>query len=191
MSQLRFRIRRSHLTALIGALACGALTAALASGAAGPQPKLITLKEGPERLLEVKASQGGDNVIVYGTAPGDLTFGADRQFTSQRTDCEVVGVVSTNAVCTDPNLKTVDVDLGGGGDSIRFLPGFQSTLRRIIAAGGDGEDTLKGSDFDDELAGGAGPDTLKGRSGRDELDGGAQADTCKGGPGPDQIKNCE
>ncbi len=92
------KLRRSHLTALLGALACGALTAALAS-AAGPEPRLITLKDGPERRVILKASDGGDLVRIAGSAPGDLTFGGDRQYTSQRTDCEVVGPAMTNAVC--------------------------------------------------------------------------------------------
>jgi hypothetical protein len=183
-------MRRAHLAALVGALAAGALTATFASGA-GPQPKLITLKEGPERIVTAKASDGGDEVWVYGTAPGDLTFGADRQFTSMRTDCEVVGVVSTNAVCSDLDLETIEVSMGGGSDEVKFMPGFVSSLKRIIARGGDGEDRLRGSDYDDELAGGSGADTLRGRDGKDELNGGAQSDRCIGGAGKDRIEQCE
>ena len=184
------QLRRSHALALVGALACGALTAALASGEASP-PKLITLKDGPERLVEIKASAGGDSVHMYGTAPGDLTFGADRVFTSERTDCVVTGPAETNAVCSDFDLETVELNLGGGSDEFRIFNDLTSALRRIIIRGGDGADALRGTEFDDELEGGGGPDSLKGLEGRDKLDGGARSDHCNGGPGQDQIKNCE
>ena len=187
----QLKLRRSHLTAFVGALACGALTAAIASGAAGPQPKLITLKDGPERLVILKASDGGDLVQVAGTAPGDLTFGGDRQYTSQRTDCEVFGVVSTNAVCTDPDLETIDLSLGDGKDTLKVDGDYTSSGVRITASGGPRDDRLRGSDARDDLDGDGGDDDLMGRGGNDHLDGGADDDDCNGGPGQDSIKNCE
>lgn len=185
------RLRRSHLTALVGALACGALSAALASGAAAPEPKLITLKQGPERLVVLKASDGGDLVRVDGTAPGDLTFGGNRQYTSQRTDCEVVGVVSTNAVCDSFNLETIDVSLGDGPDKLKVDGDYVSSGVRITASGGRGNDRLRGSDVRDDLDGDDGDDDLRGRGGNDHLDGGGADDDCNGGPGQDSIQNCE
>lgn len=53
------------------------------------------------------------------------------------------------------------------------------------AAGGNGNDTLRGNDSANALAGNAGNDTLDGRGGADTLDGGAGIDTLKGGDGND------
>lgn len=183
------KLRRPHLTALVGAFAVGALTAALASGA-GPEPKLITLKDGPERLVIAQGSDGGDSVRVYGTL-GDITFAADRQFTVGRTDCAVTGPAETNAVCTDTDLETIDAGLGTGSDRFDAREGFLATGVELRVRGGRGEDRLTGSDLGDELEGGDGDDRLKGLRGRDELDGGQQDDHCDGGPGKDNVKNCE
>lgn len=184
------RFRRSQVLALVGALACGALTAALATGA-GPEPRLITLKNGPERLVILKASDGGDLVRVAGTAPGNLTFGGDRQYTSQRTDCDVVGPVMTNAVCTSPNLETIEMSLGDGKDELKVEGDYTSSGVRIVARGGPRDDRLRGSDARDDLDGDGGRDELLGRGGNDHLDGGADDDDCNGGPGQDSIRNCE
>jgi len=184
------RFRRPHLLALVGALACGALTAALASGA-GPGPRLITLKAGPEARVILKASDGGDLVRIAGSAPGDVTFGGDRQYTSQRTDCTVTGPAMTNAVCSDPDLETIDVSLGDGRDELKVEGDYISSGVRIKASGGPRDDRLRGSDARDDLDGDGGRDELLGRGGNDHLDGGADDDDCRGGPGGDSIRNCE
>lgn len=175
--------------ALIAALAAGAGTAVLASGA-GPGPKLITLKGSNEKFLTIRGSDGGDSMYIAGTAPGAVTMGADRQFTNLRTDCEVVGPVMTNAVCTSAALREIDTGLGGGNDRLR-LGELASDAVRLFSAGGGGADALQGSEERDTFGGGPGNDSLRGKGGNDYLDGGPGEDSCPGGPGQDTIENCE
>jgi Ca2+-binding RTX toxin-like protein len=65
------------------------------------------------------------------------------------------------------DVKDIEVDLGGGNDSLTIAAGI--SIERDIK-GGDGDDTL--------IAGG----------GDDKVDGGNGADTMTGGPGADQFK---
>ena len=53
--------------------------------------------------------------------------------------------------------------------------------------GGAGDDTLSGDGDDDMLHGGAGNDTLRGGAGNDVLRGDADDDTLEGGPGDDEL----
>jgi Ca2+-binding RTX toxin-like protein len=58
---------------------------------------------------------------------------------------------------------------------------------RVIADGGDGNDTLRGGTGDDSLTGGAGDDYLRGSDGNDILDGGEGDDLLDGGAGVDSL----
>jgi Ca2+-binding RTX toxin-like protein len=185
-----FTFRRAHLTVLVGALALGLLTAGLITRAdAGGDPRLITLKAGPERLLTIRGSDGADSLTFDGLAPGEVTIYADRPFTSQRTDCTLG--TTEEAYCLDGDLRTIDVGFIEGGDELTFGQTFQATGVDITGRGGTGRDDLGGSSAGDALQGAAGDDKLRGRGGADDLDGGRGRDRCDGGPGADDVKNCE
>jgi hypothetical protein len=185
--------RRLLPAAMIAALAAGAATAVLASGA-GPEPRLLTLKGGPERLLTIRGSERGDTLTIAGAAPGSVTINADRQFTSSRTDCTVYEPVFTTAFCDSDNLRTIDVGLVEGRDRLRFSEGFDEQppgMNAIVGRGGAAADDLKGSVLGDDFEGGPGGDRLRGAAGGDDLDGGPAEDDCKGGPGNDHVRRCE
>lgn len=57
----------------------------------------------------------------------------------------------------------------------------------VVAFGGDGNDEMIGSEFDDTLDGGAGTDRLSGLDGNDVLTGGLGNDTLNGGDGFDAF----
>src|SRR5207248_2533513 len=71
-----------------------------------------------------------------------------------------------------------------GDDTIRALP---NVGRGAWIFGGDGNDKLTGTAFDDLLVGGAGDDDLEGRQGNDVLIGGDGADLLDGSQGDDLL----
>jgi hypothetical protein len=68
---------------------------------------------------------------------------------------------------------------------------FASAAFAVLREGGNGADTLVGTQQNDTLRGGNGPDTLIGLGGDDRLNGGRGNDTCRGGAGDDVFRNCE
>ena len=83
----------------------------------------------------------------------------------------------------------LEADLVSGNAFFRLFAGGQENsvligIENII--GGDGDDTIRGDDFDNMLSGGAGDDLLEGRGGNDVLvlDGN---DSANGGDGDDQF----
>lgn len=105
---------------------------------------------------------------------------------------QVVGGGSPN----DTGLGiSVFADPGAGNDS---LSGFMAisdgnaevdgpTPARIIAFGGDGNDSPHGGTRNDQLHGDAGNDALVGEGGNDRLFGGLGNDTLTGGAGGDRL----
>ena len=82
----------------------------------------------------------------------------------------------------DTYFKQLTMNLGRGNDAVKG-PG----TNRVIAWGGEGNDTLLGgSGNKDELYGEAGNDSLDGGDGRDTVDGGAGDDYVSGG-GDDDV----
>jgi len=57
----------------------------------------------------------------------------------------------------------------------------------LESSGGAGDDTLKGTSKDDDLAGKGGNDLLRGLKGKDFLRGGGGDDELKGSKGPDRL----
>jgi hypothetical protein len=184
------RFRRVHRTALVGALALGLLSATLISRADAGATRLITLKDGPERLLTIRGSDRADSLTFDGTAPGTVTIYGSRDFTNERTDCTVGGTTDV-AYCIEDDMRTIDVGLVEGEDAVRYGQTFQATGVDLTARGGSGDDDLRGSPFRDDLQGGADKDNLRGHDGRDRLDGGPDKDRCDGGPDDDRVRNCE
>lgn len=90
----------------------------------------------------------------------------------------------------------VIADLGSGHDTLSGVTeigdgsgpnALGRTLARIIAFGGDGNDSLQGGDAADQLTGDAGNDTLRGEGGADQLLGGLGNDQLVGGAGTDRL----
>ena len=76
--------------------------------------------------------------------------------------------------------------LGAGDDTFVAAP-WDDVQPRIIADGGDGNDTIFGSTNPDDIDGGAGDDWLYGLDDVDDLDGGDGADLLVGGAGDDGL----
>lgn len=77
------------------------------------------------------------------------------------------------------SITTIDVDAGAGSDTIdvsQVTSDRFTTLVSISVSGGEGDDRITGSSFDDALEGGLGDDRLAAGSGTDSLDGGRGTD---------------
>jgi Ca2+-binding RTX toxin-like protein len=183
-------IRKALLTtAALLALAGGAATAlVVAKGTAKP----ITLEGANQERLTIIGSARGEKIEVSGSAAGAVTLHAadlSNQFENMRTDCETLGPVSTDAVCTS-NYSTIESELRGRSDELRFGK-FDANGATVKAQGGQGPDTLIGSNARDRFEGNDGNDTLRGKGNADDLDGGPGKDDCGGGGGNDKLSHCE
>ena len=87
-------------------------------------------------------------------------------------------------VCTVSNTTLIRI-LGLKGDDELKVDDSNGPMPPANLFGGEGDDTLTGSNNDDLLDGGAGNDTLIGRGGKDRLVGGPGNDTLVGGQGED------
>lgn len=124
----------------------------------------------------------------------------------------VTQVGSTLSIVGDTTNNFVDVTYSNGNDTIsvtadgvvhEFLNSAINRIQfegndgddrltsdvseRVVAYGGDGDDTLYGSNSSDYLAGGDGNDKLFGLGGADRLEGDLGDDTIHGGPGDDRL----
>lgn len=142
------------------------------------------LIDGTDLIVQLEA---GDNVVIQSDPSGNLE------------------VLSSGLVVNgNPSIATVDITsimvTGGDGSNLIDLTGvttadFDSALT-ITVNGGDGGDTILGSEFADSLVGGNGADsitgaladdTLEGSNGNDTLSGGVGDDSMLGGDGADSI----
>jgi Ca2+-binding RTX toxin-like protein len=183
--------RRLLPLAMLAALGVGAATAVIASGAAGPSQRVVTLQGSREKALTIRGDDAANVITIGGlAAEGSITIVGDSMIKNMRTDCEV-NPGSENLAFCHSNTKTVDASMGDGGDELDFQDVFADGGVTIIGRGGPGGDEVTGTDSPDDLGGGPGGDTLKGRGGGDDLDGGPGKDNCPGGGGRDHIRNCE
>ena len=120
-------------------------------------------------------------VSVAGTANPDVVTIVNESTTQIRVSISTLGVVES-AVFNSAALDRVVVDGGDGNDQI-----LNTTAVPLLAAGGNGDDTISGGSGNDVLDGGAGKDTLMGNAGDDVISGGAGDDTLLGGAGNDQL----
>ena len=106
---------------------------------------------------------------------------------------QINGVANTQFGTVAPSTVQSIVVNGGSGDNVVDL---SSVARRdftnsggvgVTILGGEGNDTLSGSGFADNIDGEAGDDFIQGGSGRDMLAGGADNDTIYGGSGADNA----
>jgi Ca2+-binding RTX toxin-like protein len=147
----------------------------------------------------VDGGAGNDTIIVSGTdAQFDTMFGGAGVDT-----ISVQGTADLVLHSFDAGASSIEVWLGNGkallGDSfdnLFDLSGLTSISGLAYVDAGDGNDTIIGSRFANDLRGGAGNDTLIGGAGVNKLDGGdgndlliggAQADTLTGGNGDDTL----
>lgn len=179
------------LVGMATALALGAATAVVASGAGNGTA--ITIGDNPGDEITVYGS-GGADTITYGGFTGGVTIEANRTISSLRHDCEVSEPQVTVAFCSreEPSAYSkLESRLGKGTDRLEFYESFDAPGFEIIGRGGDGADSLSGAEKKDRFNGGRGGDQLFGLEGNDNLNGGRGTDLCDGGPGNNQISNCE
>lgn len=105
-----------------------------------------------------------------------------------------LGAGADSYLSTEPRVGAAKVDLGPGDDHVQVsgfdvvLGGdgndfFESTNAIELESGGEGNDTMIGTDrYGDDLDGNAGDDRLVGKNGGDVLRGGPGYDVCLGGP---------
>lgn len=83
-----------------------------------------------------------------------------------------VGIVSAMTLSVG-STEVIDIDARAGNDTINAT---ELTSARLVARGGDGNDTITGSSQADDLQGGNGSDVISGKNGADVIDGGADTD---------------
>jgi Ca2+-binding RTX toxin-like protein len=137
-----------------------------------------TAAAGETNNLTVSQSGGS---YVFTDAPGiTITPTAPCTAVANVGTCPVVGTAGS-----------VGVSLGNMNDQARADPTLTGPLSSFGVVGGDGNDTLTGSDHaqtgltGDDLV--AGDDTLIAGAAPAQLTGGGGADTLTGGPGPDSL----
>ncbi len=131
---------------------------------------------------------GTDNrrLISFWVARGDV-LRAGRGCRRLRGGAVTRVVVTCGAPTLNPvNRVTLRVNLGGGDDTFTAAP-WDDVQPRIVADGGDGNDTIYGSTNPDDIKGGSGDDMLYGLDDEDNLDGGDGADLLVGGAGDDGL----
>ena len=153
--------------------------------------RLSTLVDEPI-AMSVSGGPGNDELFEGGGAdrldggPGDDTLHA---WTGSGAD-EYVGGAGTDVVFFSSRSAAQSISLDGVAND-----GFAGELDNVAADieavhGGDGNDTLTGSDDDDGLYGGPGSDIVDGAGGDDVLDGGFSCtnhDLVLGGAGDDTL----
>ena len=133
------------------------------------------LVNGTELLVQLEAS---DSVVIQADSAGKLE------------------VLSSGLVVNgNPDILTAEITaimvMGGDGpnriDLIGVVAANFDVALTITVNGGDGGDTIFGSDFADSLVGGHGADSITGALADDTLDGSNGNDTISGGVGDDSI----
>jgi len=136
---------------------------------------------GSDTLRIAEASAGSDDTIRVTLANGRI---------SQVNEASVI------------NVETMQLDLGGGNDTLDYngtstnlavnlllgsATGFSFIRGVENVIGGTGSDTLLGNNADNTLGGDAGSDTIRGGFGNDNLSGGADDDQLYGDEGDDVL----
>ena len=141
------------------------------SGEAGDD--LLT---GGERADELRGGEGADRLsggagddILHDEAGDDALDGGDGK--------------DTLTVYSDRGFF---VDLAAGVAAEGAQRDTVTAFERVL--GGDGPDTLFGSERGEELRGGPGADVIDGRGGDDAIDGGTGRDRLRGGDGDDRLR---
>ena len=121
-------------------------------------------------------------------APGDNRFWASASGTAHDADDRIVYNTSTGELYFD-----ADGNGAGAAQLVAILEGAPALQApdlhnaSAIIQGGEGDDSLVGTNNPDSISGAGGNDTLAGGEGSDTLDGGAGDDSLVGGRGFDQL----
>ena len=131
-------------------------------------------------LSAVSLLEGGVLTIQADDEPNQIVAWANKD-----TDTLVIQVDETKLEFTDSLVRRIDIFGNGGGDTIGIR---DSVTQPTVLDGGNGADTIVGSQQSDVIVGGPGNDRLSGRGGSDRIDGGLGNDAIGGGEGSDAIK---
>jgi Ca2+-binding RTX toxin-like protein len=124
----------------------------------------------------------GPDVLGISLAPSD-SAGKERPTQIQLQFGPQLPVIHPN------NFTRFIIDGGAGDDIIRIEADVPKAFnpRAVFLRGGDGNDKITGSKFNDKILGGAGDDLIVGFTGNDTIEGGAGNDLIDGGYGTDRI----
>ncbi|CAN5550890.1 calcium-binding protein [soil metagenome] len=117
--------------------------------------------DGQSDTVRLDATNGADSVQIEGSSGFTAVFGLAPV---------IIGIDQSDSFDTLPVS-------GLGGDDIIDANGIAAGTMSLVLDGGDGNDTLNGSDGADQLQGGLDNDSLTGDSGADTLAGGDGNDT--------------
>lgn len=159
----------------------------------------------------VDATDGRDEIEVRGTSGADeFTIGQNGSMLELASGTSSLTFINTSVGIANPverlvlnagrgnDLITInDVDNVGAmqilvngelGEDTVIGSGASLGLVRLLIDGGDGEDSLTGTDDNDTILGGDGNDLIAGGGGNDTLRGGDGADVIDGGAGNDLVQ---
>jgi Ca2+-binding RTX toxin-like protein len=133
----------------------------------------------------IDAGDGNDTIVVAGTqAQYDIMSGGNGTDTLLLSGAKVT-LASFNAAAA--SIESVQAKkgtiAGNAADNVLDFSALLSVTGLAAIDGGNGNDTLTGSQFADTLRGGNGNDILIGNGGNDILTGGKNSDTFVFGPG--------
>ncbi len=131
-------------------------------------------------LSAISLLDGGVLTIQADDEPNQIVAWANKE-----TDTLVIQVDDTQLEFTDSLVRRIDIFGNGGGDTIGIR---DSVTQPTQLDGGNGADTIVGSQQADVIVGGPGNDRLSGRGGNDRIDGGLGNDAIAGGEGSDAIQ---
>lgn len=132
------------------------------------------------RLLTASMTNGILNVT--GTSGNDVVYMYYTGYQTNNWAVNVNGIVDWSGPAA--SVKGFNVFTGAGNDNISINP-IDAPPATLL--GGDGNDTLQGTNDDDSLDGGAGIDSIVGNEGNDTLIGGTETDYFTGGEGNDSC----
>lgn len=150
-----------------GAIFSDSTTAATQSGASTILHNFGSITTNAPTAYSLASSAGGNRIENHGVIAGSA-----------------VSVLGSNGSDVMINTGTLVglVNLQAGNDTY-----IGSSGSAVLVVAGDGNDTLRGSAFDDDLRGEGGSDVLLGRDGIDRLSGGLDADRLLGGGDDDTL----
>ena len=125
---------------------------------------------------------GGNDSIQINAAPNDSKGKAQPRKIQ-------VQMNTTQPVFDVGRKRKFIINGGAGNDTIRVSTGLTPAFHPdvIVIRGGDGNDTITGSEHSEKIFGDAGDDIITGFGGNDTLSGGAGNDRLDGGAGNDRI----
>jgi serralysin len=157
--------------------------------------------DGPDRgtLAQETRYDAGSYPFPQGEYAGSLHYHQDflnGNYFDYSPEAGFTGPDSFTVYATDgqgnSNVATITITVEAPAETIVLTDAadrvsYKDYDHAVIVAANDGNDRIRGSQFDDTLNGGAGRDGLRGGGGDDALSGGAGRDTLRGGAGDDTL----